>query len=93
MVVQVSDSARPVLEFRDFSLGFEGAGGRVHNLLDRLSFRVEPDSILGVVGESGCGKSLTALSAMRLLPGGTVHQGGDIVFDGGPKSAARPLDG
>jgi peptide/nickel transport system ATP-binding protein len=82
VVVQVSDSARPVLEFRDFSLGFEGAGGRVHNLLDRLSFRVEPDSILGVVGESGCGKSLTALSAMRLLPGGTVHQGGDIVFDG-----------
>ncbi len=80
--MQVSDSARPVLEFRDFSLGFEGAGGRVHNLLDRLSFRVEPDSILGVVGESGCGKSLTALSAMRLLPGGTVHQGGDIVFDG-----------
>ncbi len=77
-----SAAAGPVLEFEAFSLGFESAGGRVHNLLDRLSFQVDADSIVGVVGESGCGKSLTALSAMRLLPGGAVIQGGDILFDG-----------
>lgn len=36
--------------------------------VDRVSFRVEPGTTLGIVGESGCGKSVTALSIMRLLP-------------------------
>jgi oligopeptide/dipeptide ABC transporter ATP-binding protein len=76
------DQAAPVLEFRDYSLGIASPDGPVHNLLDRLSFTVSADSILGVVGESGCGKSLTALSAMRLLPGGMQIQGGDIRFGG-----------
>lgn len=72
----------PLLEFLDFSLGFMTPEGRTHNLLDRLSFKVPSNRVLGVVGESGCGKSLTALSVMRLLPGGTVIQGGDIHFAG-----------
>ncbi len=75
-------SAPPVLEFHDYSLGIASPDGPVHNLLDRLSFKVSANSILGVVGESGCGKSLTALSAMRLLPGGMCIQGGDIRFGG-----------
>ena len=36
--------------------------------LDEVSFKIEPGDTLGIVGESGCGKSVTALSIMRLLP-------------------------
>ncbi len=82
MSISAANPTTPVLEFSDYSLGIASPDGPVHNLLDRLSFTVSADSILGVVGESGCGKSLTALSAMRLLPGGMRIQGGDIRFGG-----------
>jgi oligopeptide/dipeptide ABC transporter ATP-binding protein len=56
--------------------------GAVHNLIDDLSFSIQEGSIMGVVGESGCGKSMTSLSVMRLLPPEAVVQGGEILFDG-----------
>ncbi len=51
--------------------------------VDKISFNLYKGEILGLVGESGCGKSVTALSVMRLLkdtPGKTTH--GRVVFDG-----------
>ncbi len=51
--------------------------------LDGVSFTIEPGETLGIVGESGCGKSVTALSIMRLLPqpmGQIV--GGEVLFKG-----------
>ena len=54
----------------------------VHDLIDDLSFAVREGSVFGVVGESGCGKSMTALSVMRLLPSAAVVQGGEILFNG-----------
>ncbi len=70
-----------VLEFRQYRMGFRDDGD-VHNLIDDLSFSVHEGSVLGVVGESGCGKSMTALSVMRLLPSVAVVQGGEILFNG-----------
>lgn len=55
---------------------------QVHDLVDNLTFAVKEGSVLGVVGESGCGKSMTALSVLRLLPSAAVVQGGEILFNG-----------
>ena len=55
----------PVLEVQDLSLRFKGAPA---NIVDGLSFAVRPGETLCIVGESGCGKSVTALSLMGLLP-------------------------
>ena len=55
----------------------------VSKAVDDVSYSVDPKETLGVVGESGCGKSVTALSIMRLIPdppGKTV--GGEILFEG-----------
>ena len=51
--------------------------------VDDVSFEIEPGSILGVVGESGCGKSVTALSIMRLIqePAGRIASG-QVLFQG-----------
>ena len=70
-----------IVEFKDYSMGFQDDNGKVYNLLDRLSFKVEEGKALGVVGESGCGKSMTSLSMMRLLPDGAVVQGGEILLE------------
>ena len=71
-----------IVEFKDYSMGFRDDDGTVYNLLDRISFRVEEGKALGVVGESGCGKSMTSLSMMRLLPDGAAVQGGEILLEG-----------
>ena len=71
-----------VVEFKNYSMGFKDDDGQVFNLLDRVSFQVVPGKALGIVGESGCGKSMTSLSMMRLLPSAAVVQGGEILFEG-----------
>jgi oligopeptide/dipeptide ABC transporter ATP-binding protein len=72
---------RNVLEFRQYCMGFRD-DEQVHGLIDDLSFDVREGSVLGVVGESGCGKSMTALSVMRLLPSAAEVLGGEILFNG-----------
>ncbi len=57
----------PLLEVRDLAVEFDTDAGRVR-AVDRVSFAVRPGTTLGIVGESGCGKSVTALSILRLLP-------------------------
>lgn len=59
------------------------AGGRLLPVVQGVSFEVEENETLGIVGESGCGKSLTSLAIMGLLGGTTVRiTGGSIRFDG-----------
>jgi ABC-type dipeptide/oligopeptide/nickel transport system ATPase component len=68
-----------VQELRTFFFTFEG----VAKAVDDVSFYLDRGEILGVVGESGCGKSVTAQSVMRLIPeppGKIVN--GNIIFDG-----------
>lgn len=50
--------------------------------VDDVSFKIERGRILGIVGESGCGKSMTAMSIMRLVPSPGKIVGGSINFDG-----------
>ncbi len=57
----------PVLEVDDLRTYFDTRDGVV-KAVDGLSFSLQPGEILGVVGESGCGKSITSLSIMRLVP-------------------------
>lgn len=69
-----------LLEVTDLRTGFETDSGQVV-AVDGVSFSVERDKTLGIVGESGCGKSVTALSIMQLLPrpAGNIL-GGSIQF-------------
>ena len=70
----------PVLELRDVTVTLPTDRGPLRPV-DGVSFAVEPGRTLAVVGESGCGKSVTALSVMGLLPQG-ARIGGSIRFDG-----------
>lgn len=57
----------PILKVENLSIGFEGASGFVP-VTDDVSFEIRPKEIVGLVGESGCGKSVTSLAILRLLP-------------------------
>src|SRR5437773_1514279 len=74
--------ARPILQIEDLQTHFFTAIGTVR-AVDGVSYALKSGETLGVVGESGCGKSVTALSILRLVanpPGRIV--GGAIRFDG-----------
>jgi peptide/nickel transport system ATP-binding protein len=70
----------PLLEVQDLSVRFDTDDGPVH-AVDRLSFALEQGEVLGIVGESGCGKSVTCMSLVRLLPE-TAHVSGSVRFEG-----------
>jgi oligopeptide/dipeptide ABC transporter ATP-binding protein len=72
----------PILSIRDFSAGFHTDEGFV-TAVDHISFDVPRGSITGLVGESGCGKSVTAMSIMRLLPqpSGVITTGSILLED------------
>jgi peptide/nickel transport system ATP-binding protein len=73
-------SAEPLLEVEDLSVRFETDEGRVQ-AVDEMSLSLAPAQVLGVVGESGCGKSVTAMSMLSLLPP-TARVGGSVRFRG-----------
>ncbi len=72
----------PLLNVRDLSISFRGRRGQpLLQVVRDLNFAIQPGERVGLVGESGCGKSVTGLSLMRLLPStaqisGQVHLGG-----------------
>jgi peptide/nickel transport system ATP-binding protein len=71
----------PVLRVHDLTTCFDGDDTTVV-AVDKLSFDLLPGETLGLVGESGCGKSVTSLSIMRLLRAPGRVAGGRIEFDG-----------
>ncbi len=91
-------STNNLLEVKNLSVAFETERG-LTTAVDDISFAIPRGSCVGIVGESGCGKSVTAMSLMRLLPQPTGRiTGGQILFDGTdvvtmPQSQLRDLRG
>ena len=78
---QVKAETAPVLQMNNVQVQFRTQDGLV-TAVDGLSFQVDSGEILGIVGESGCGKSTAALAMMRLLPKTSLITGGRILLDG-----------
>ncbi|MDR3324304.1 MAG: ABC transporter ATP-binding protein [Zoogloeaceae bacterium] len=73
--------SEPLLNVRDLTLGILRAG-RLTPAVTGLSFEICAGETLALVGESGCGKSLSALALMRLLPAAIRIMGGEVRFQG-----------
>ena len=72
----------PLLDIQDLTVRLRTPTG-LHTVLDRVSLRVSAGRTLGLVGESGCGKSVCSLAVMRLLPPRqTVYASGHILLEG-----------
>jgi len=83
----------PLLEVRDLGVDFDIGGGQVHAVRG-VSFTLHPRDRLGIVGESGCGKSTVVLAVMGLLPPNAAVSG-QVLLDGvdilaGGDSGMRP---
>jgi len=70
----------PVLEVKNLSIAFPEQHGDV-NIVDGVSFSVRPGETMGLVGESGCGKSISSMAVMGLLPP-SARLSGEILFKG-----------
>jgi len=87
-----------LLEVQDLKLYFKVKAGKVR-AVDGVSFAIKPGEKVGIVGESGCGKSVTALSIMRLIPQPPgEYAGGSVLFEDQdllelPESAMRKIRG
>ncbi len=79
-LVLAGAEAEPLLEVKNLSISFPGAHGEVA-IVDNVSFSVRPSETMGLVGESGCGKSITSMAIMGLLPD-TAKITGEILFNG-----------
>ena len=72
----------PLLSVRDLSVTFQRQGQEPFKAVDGVSFDVHPGQTVGLVGESGCGKSVTSLAIMGLLPERGNKVTGTVDFDG-----------
>ncbi|HXV92047.1 MAG TPA: ABC transporter ATP-binding protein [Pseudonocardia sp.] len=75
-------AGEPLLQVRDLRVTFTRRGEPDSVAVDGVSFDVAPGEVVGLVGESGCGKSVTSLAIMGLLPGRGVRVSGTVTFDG-----------
>ncbi|HXB81473.1 MAG TPA: ABC transporter ATP-binding protein [Bradyrhizobium sp.] len=75
-------SRPPLIEISDLRVTFHGDDGRALHAVDAVDLDVPNGSTLGLVGESGCGKSVTSLAIMGLLPKQSAEITGSIRFDG-----------
>lgn len=83
--------AAPLLEVRNLNVWFDLDGGNTLHAVQDVSFSLEPGQRMGLVGESGCGKTTTILALMGLLPpsaevSGEVLLNGENVIEGGESS-------
>ena len=91
-------TTEPLLSVRDLTVAFTRRGEPDTVAVDGVSFDVAPGEIVGLVGESGCGKSVTSMAITRLLPARGVRVTGSAMMDGVdlltlPESAMREKRG
>jgi peptide/nickel transport system ATP-binding protein len=72
----------PLIEIQNLRVVFHGDDGRTTHAVDAVDLAVARGATLGLVGESGCGKSVTSLAIMGLLPKQSAEVTGSINFDG-----------
>ena len=77
----MKDSDRPILEVRELRTYF-GARRAPVRAVDGVSFSIGAGETVALVGESGCGKSVTALSLARLVAEAGFYAGGEVLFGG-----------
>ncbi len=75
-------TASPLIEIEGLRVIFHGDDGRTTHAVDRVDLSVAKGATLGLVGESGCGKSVTSLAIMGLLSKQAAEVTGSIRFDG-----------
>src|SRR3954447_26455826 len=75
-------TATPLIEIEKLRVVFHGDRGRTTHAVDSVDLSVANGATLGLVGESGCGKSVTSLAIMGLLPKGSAEVSGSVRFDG-----------
>jgi len=90
-MAQTDTKTQPLLDIRNLKTYFHTDDGVVR-AVNGVSLSIDPGKTLGVVGESGCGKSITAFSTMRLIPSppGKIEDG-QILFRKDPKAEAIDL--
>jgi peptide/nickel transport system ATP-binding protein len=91
-------NASPLLEIEGLKVTFRGRGERVTRAVDAIDLTLAHSTTLGLVGESGCGKSVTSLAVMGLLPRSQAEIAGRVRFQGMdllalPDRAMRDLRG
>jgi peptide/nickel transport system ATP-binding protein len=73
--------ALPLLDVRDLGISFRNGRSAVQVTRD-VSFAIAPGEVVGLVGESGCGKTVTGLALMGLLPRATSMVSGEVLLEG-----------
>ncbi len=85
--------SEPLLRVEDLHVWFDLSGGRELHAVQGVSFELRPGERMGLVGESGCGKTTTILAVMGLLPGsasvaGKVFLEGENVLEKGEETVS-----
>ncbi len=76
------ENTPPLLAVQDLGIHFRAGGGREVEVTSGVSFSVQRGERLGIVGESGCGKTVTGLALMGLLPSHLARVSGSLRFEG-----------
>ena len=79
---EAASPTKPLLAVRGLTVEYPPRGGAPTRALEQVGFNLEAGEILGLVGESGCGKTTAMMSLMGLLPEGTEIVAGSIRIDG-----------
>ena len=85
------DAQKELLSIENLQVAIRSGGSEVY-AVNTIDLKIPPHSVVGLVGESGCGKSMTAMSIMGLLAPGITISGGRILFEGREISACTPAE-
>jgi peptide/nickel transport system permease protein len=86
---QIADPGAALLSVQHLSISFPSDDGIMPVVTD-VSFEIAPGEVVGIVGESGCGKSMTAAGVLGMIPGRGMITGGTVHFDGQNLTAMSP---